>query len=269
MMNGKIAIVTGGTNGIGKATVAGLVQAGFQIVTVGRDAKKGAEIVREFGSTVTFLQADLSNQADIRRLSEVIHKTVPQIDVLVNNAGGVSGQREVTAEGIESTLALNLLAPFLLTNLLLDLIPQGGRIVNVSSMVHSWAKLDFGNLQLTDGYSSMRAYANAKFMLNLATFALARRLEPQGITANALHPGVVATRQPSGLMQRVFSLISSTPAQGAATSLYLATSPAVEGKTGGYYVKSKLAKPKKGSFDTALQEEVWAVCEELTHSSTN
>lgn len=262
MSDSKIALVTGGTKGIGKATTLGLAQAGFRVLMVGRTAPDDFP----YGSgDTTFLQADLSSQADIRRLSEQIHAAVPRLDVLINNAGSVFEQRGVTVDGIEASLALNHLAPFLLTHLLLDWIPQGGRIVNVSSMAHAWAKVDFDDLQMEKQYSSVQAYARAKFMLNLTTFALARRLEGRGITANALHPGIVATKPPSGLAGRIFGLIATSPAKGAATSLFLATSPAVEGKTGGYYVKSRLASPKKESFDTNLQEKVWTISEALTH----
>jgi NAD(P)-dependent dehydrogenase (short-subunit alcohol dehydrogenase family) len=280
-MSGKICIVTGANSGIGKETALGLAQMGARVIMVCRNAEKGKaaleEICREFGSSqVDLLIADMSSQASVRALAEQIQREYPRLDVLVNNAGGAAPGHTLSADGIEMTLATNHLGAALLTLLLLDLLKASApsRIVNVSSTeAQSPSRLDMNDLQFERRkYSAVAAYRQSKLLMNAFTFELARRLAGTGVTANCLHPGAVATNiwNPDllpligGLIVAVVKPFLLNSKQGAAVSLYLATSPEVAQVSGEYFVKSKPAKSNPLSRDPKLMAEVWLCTEKMT-----
>jgi NAD(P)-dependent dehydrogenase (short-subunit alcohol dehydrogenase family) len=280
-MSGKICIVTGANSGIGKETALGLAQMGARVVMVCRNAEKGEaareEICREFGSSqVDLLIADMSSQASVRALAEQIQREYPRLDVLVNNAGGAAPGHTLSADGIEMTLATNHLGAALLTLLLLDLLKASApsRIVNVSSTeAQSPSRLDMNDLQFERRkYSAVAAYRQSKLLMNAFTFELARRLAGTGVTANCLHPGAVATNiwNPDllpligWLIVAVVKPFLLNSKQGAAVSLYLATSPEVAQVSGEYFVKSKPAKSNPLSRDPKLMAEVWLCTEKMT-----
>lgn len=274
----QIALVTGATSGIGKATAEALARQGMTVVLVARDAEKGSAVLEEIRSksgnpNVDVLLADLSSQAAIRQLAEEFRGKYGKLHVLVNNAGGVFGSRKLTVDGLEYTFAFNHLAYFLLTNLLLDTLKASApaRIVNVSSGAQGMGKINFADLQGEQQYSAQAAYSQSKLANVLFTYALARRLEGTGVTANVLHPGVVRTqfgRVETPLLWRVlFPLIDPfmlTPEKGAATAIYLATSPEVEGVSGKYFAKQKAVRSHSISYDKDLQERLWEVSAQLT-----
>jgi retinol dehydrogenase 14 len=280
-MSGKICIVTGANSGIGRETALGLAQMGARVVMVCRNAEKGKaaleEIRRESGSSqVDLLIADMSSQASVRALAEQIQQKYPRLDVLVNNAGGAVRARTLSADGIEMTLATNHLGAALLTLLLLDLLKASApsRIINVSSSEAQAARLDTNDLQFERRkYGSIAAYRQSKLLMNTFTFELARRLAGTGVTANCLHPGAVATNiwNPDLLPPLIGKLIVAVvkpflmnSKQGAAVSLYLATSPEVAQVSGEYFVKSKPAKSNPLSRDPKLMAEVWLWTEKIT-----
>ena len=271
-MDGKTCLITGATSGIGKETAFGLARLGARVVIVGRDpdrTRAAADwIRRETGSEqVSFLLADLSSQSEVRGLAREFKDKYSRLDVLVNNAGGIFTRRETTVDGFERTWALNHLAYFLFTQELLELLKASApaRIVNVASTMHTGGLIDFGDLQGEKSYSGIRAYSQSKLANVLFTYALARRLEGTGVTANCLHPGGVAT----GFGQNTFGALKLlmrlarpfliTAEQGAATSIYLASSPDVEGASGRYFAKCKPDRSSAVSRDEALQERLWAL----------
>jgi retinol dehydrogenase 14 len=278
-MAGKTVLVTGGTGGIGKATAVGLAARGAHVGIVGRDLSRAqaaaADIVRESGnrSIVDVFVADMSAQADVRRLAAEVLDHYPRLDVLVNNVGGFWATRRITADGLEHTFAVNHLAPFLLTHLLLDRIKASApaRIVTVSSGAQAMGQIDFDDLQAEKRYSGQRAYNQSKLANVMFTYELARRLEGTGVTATVLHPGVVRTgfaaEDPSSFWKVFLPLVRplmKTPAQGAATSIYAASSPEVEGVTGVYFANSKTRKTSKRSYDRTAAARLWTVSEQLT-----
>ena len=282
-MSEKICVVTGANSGIGKETALGLARMGARVVMVCRNAEKGKtaleEIRRESGSSqVDLLMADMSSQASVRAVAEQIQQKYPRLDVLVNNAGGAAPARTLSADGIEMTLATNHLGAALLTLLLLDLLKASApsRIINVSSEAQRRARLDMNDLQFERRkYRGFAAYGQSKLLMNAFTFELARRLAGTGVTANCLHPGVVETNiwsaNPPPLIARLiiaavkpFMLNSK---QGAAVSLYLATSPEVAQVSGEYFVKSKPARSSPLSRDPKLMAEVWLCTERMTSLS--
>jgi NAD(P)-dependent dehydrogenase (short-subunit alcohol dehydrogenase family) len=275
-MHGKLCLVTGANSGIGRATAMALARQGAGVLMVCRDHERGesarAEIARAAReSDVQLLIADLASQQSIRELSATIHDRFARLDVLVNNAGAFMQKRATTVDGLETTFAVNHLAYFLLTDLLLDLLraPAPARIVNVSSGAHLRAHIDFNDLQNERGYNGWRAYGRSKLANVLFTYALARRLEDSGITVNAVHPGVVATNfgRSSGFVRfgmRAVSRFFLSPEEGADTVVYLATSPEVEGVTGTYFVKRKPARTSPEARDREIQERLWRVSAALT-----
>jgi retinol dehydrogenase 12 len=279
-MSGKTCIVPGANSGIGKETALGLTQMGAHVVMVCRNAEKGKaaldEIRRESGSSlVDLLIADMSSQASVRALAEQIQQKYPRLDVLVNNAGGVAPAGTLSADGIEMTLATNYLGAALLALLLLDRLKASApsRIINVSSEAQRRARLDMKDLQFERRkYRGIAAYGQSKLLMNAFTFELARRLAGTGVTANCLHPGVVATNiwstnPPPLIGKLIIALVKPfmlNSKQGAAVSLYLATSPEVAQVSGEYFVKSKPAKPNPLSRDPKLMAEVWQWTEKMT-----
>ncbi len=279
-LEGKICFVTGSTSGIGKVTARELADRGATVVLVSRNRAKGeatqAEIKQATGNQhVDLLVADLSLLEDVRRLATEFQQTYPHLHLLVNNAGCAYPRRTLTSEGLEATLAVNYLAPFLLTELLLDTLKASApaRIVNVSSAQHTNASIEFDNLQSEKKYANLRSYNQAKLALLLWTYELARRLEGTGVTVNALHPGITATNFPSGMtgaaawVMRLSKPFLLTAEKGAQTTLYLATSPNVEGVTGKYFVKSQETKSSNGSYDQTVGSRLWEVTEQLVARS--
>jgi len=278
-MNGKICLVTGGTNGIGRATAQALAQMGATVVIVGRDAQKAAQVTEEIRAAsdnrdVDWLLADLSSQQDIRRLATEFKTKYSQLHVLLNNAGATFTTRQLSVDGIEMTFALNHLAYFLLTNLLLDTMKAStpARIINVSSDAHSGGKIEFDNLQGERSYSSFGPYGNSKLANILFTAELARRLEGTGVTVNALHPGLTSTgfgRNNPGFLMKVMGavipLIARSPEKGAGTSIYLASSPEVQSITGKYFVDRKVTQPAPQAADMAVAKKLWDVSAEMVY----
>jgi NAD(P)-dependent dehydrogenase (short-subunit alcohol dehydrogenase family) len=279
-MSGKTCIVTGANSGIGKETALGLARLGAHVVMVCRNREKGQaaleEIRRESGSSqVDLLIADMSSQASVRELANEIHQKYPRLDVLINNAGGGAPPGARSADGIEMTLATNHLGAALLTLLLLDLLKASApsRIINVSSEAQRRARLDMNDLQFERRkYSGVAAYGQSKLLMNAFTFELARRLAGTGVTANCLHPGVVATNIWSAnqlplILKLVIALVKPfmlNSKQGAEVSLYLATSPDGARVSGEYFVKSKIAESSAPSRDPKLMAEVWLWTEKMT-----
>jgi NAD(P)-dependent dehydrogenase (short-subunit alcohol dehydrogenase family) len=273
-MAGRTVLVTGGTSGIGRATALGLAMLGAHVAITGRDLERTKDAAREIrsagGGKVDVFVADLSSQAQVRRLAAEVLQTYPRIDVLVNNVGGYWNTRHVTADGLERTFALNHLAPFLLTNLLLDRLELSApaRVVTVASNAHAMGRIDFDNLQGERSYSGSRAYDQSKLANVLFTYELARRLQAGAVTvtANALHPGVVNTsfgaEDPGGIQRLLVPFarpFMKSPARGAATSVHLASSPGLEAVTGGFFASSKPRKSSKRSYDQAAAERLWQV----------
>jgi NAD(P)-dependent dehydrogenase (short-subunit alcohol dehydrogenase family) len=272
-MQGKICLITGGTNGIGKSTALALAQQGATVVIVGRNAQKTAQVVDELRSAtrnknVDALLADLSSQQEVRRLAGEFKSKYAQLHVLLNNAGAMFWSRQVTVDGYEMTFALNHLAYFLLTYLLLDTLKASApaRIINVSSAAHQRGKIDFEDLQSERHYAGMEVYGNSKLANLLFTFELARRLEGTGVTVNALHPGFVNSgfaKNNTGLAFKLFGavgpLIGRSPEKGAETSIYLASSPEVQGVTGKYFSDSKVIPTAPQALDSAAAKKLWEV----------
>ena len=270
-MTGKTCVVTGANSGIGKETALGLAQMGARVVMVCRNPEKGQaaleEIRRESGSSdLELMIADMSSQASVRALAEQIRQKCPRLDVLINNAGGGTRARTLSADGIEMVVATNHLGAALLTLLLLDLLKASApsRIINVSSEAQRRARLDMNDIQFEHRKFGFAAYGQSKLLMNAFTFELARRLEGTGVTANCLHPGVVATNIWGANPPLMFKLIITVvkpfmlnSKQGAEVSLYLATSPDVAKVTGTYFVKSKPAESNPLSRDPKVAAEIW------------
>jgi len=276
-MHDKVCMITGATSGIGLVTAQALARKGATVIVVARNPERGAATVsriqRETGNhTVECMIADLSVQAQVRQLATEVQGRFARLDLLINNAGALFGQRQVSAEGIEITFALNHLAYFLLTNLLLDRLQASAsaRIVNVSSEAHRRARLDFADVQGRHHYRGWRAYAQSKLANILFTYELARRLEGTAVVTNVLHPGFVATnfgrnnRSITAALWRILQLAAISPEQGAETIIYLASSAEVKDVTGKYFVKQKAVRSSEASYDRAAAERLWQVSAELT-----
>ncbi len=280
-MQGKTVLVTGANQGIGKATALALAQKGARVVLVSRSRDKGlaalADIQAASGATdLELLVADLSSLAQVRRLAAEFKARHDRLDVLVNNAGVLVPTRRVTADGFEETFAVNHLAAFLLTKELLDVLHAAApaRIVNVSSSAHRGARMQWGDLQFDrHRYNQWRAYGQSKLANVLFTYELARRLDPSKVTANALHPGVIATgfgQTYGGAMSMLIRMAHpffASPESGARTSAYLASSPEVERVTGKYFARCKETPSSTVSYDEASQKKLWAISEELTRAA--
>jgi len=274
---GKVCIVTGATAGIGQVTAHALAQRGATVVIIGRDAPKAERVAWDIraqtgSALVSYMVADLSSQVAIRQLAQQILSEYPHIDVLINNAGAAFTSRQVSVDGIEMTWALNHLAYFLLTNLLLERLKASGyaRIINVSSDQHTHGKIRFDDLEGKQRYNGLAAYQQSKLANLLFTYELARRLEGTGVTVNALHPGLVATNLWTNngflgkLLRRGLNLFSISAEAGAHTSIYLTTSPDVEGVTGKYFVKEKAVSSSPASYDEAAARRLWEVSAAMT-----
>ena len=275
-MTGRSVLVTGGTGGIGRATALGLATMGAHLAITGRDRGRAegaaGEIRAAGGGQVDVFVADLSSQSEVRQLADEVLQSLSRIDVLVNNVGGYWNTRHVTADGLERTFALNHLAPFLLTNLLLDRLKQSApaRVVTVSSNAQATGRIDFDDLQGERSYSGARAYNQSKLANILFTYELARRLQGTSVTANALHPGVVSTSfgaEDPGGVQRLFvpfmRPFMKVPAQGAATSIHVASAPELEHVTGRYFADSTPKRSSNRSYDEAAAARLWQVSADL------
>src|SRR5215216_7747200 len=234
-MEGKVVLITGGTSGIGRAAATALAAMGAEVVVSGRSRERGESAVEEIRDTsgnekVSLMLADLAVQAEVRGLAEEFRDRYDRLDVLVNNAGIIQSKRTQTPDGIELTLAVNHLAPFLLTNLLLDLLKKSApsRIITVSSEAQRWGKMDLDDLQSKRSYRALPVYGKTKLANIMFTYELAERLEGTGVTANCIHPGGVNTNfgnNQGGPMNRLFRLFKPfmrSPEQGADTLVYLA-----------------------------------------------
>lgn len=276
-MSGKIVLVTGANAGIGKATALGLAKLGATVVMVCRDRNKGEAAQTEIkavsgNQSVDLLIADLSSQQSIRQFAQEFKDKYQRLDVLVNNAGGIFGERKLTVDGLEYTFALNHLAYFLLTNLLLDILQKSApaRIVNLSSGAQQMGTINFDDLQGEKKYGSQAAYSQSKLANVLFTYELARRLQGTGVTVNCVQPGIVKTNFGATgswvikLVIRLTTPFMKTPEQGADTVLYLATSPEVEGVTGKYFDNRKARTTAKISYDETVARRLWDVSAQLT-----
>jgi len=283
-MDGKVCLVTGATSGIGEITAAALAARGAQVVVVGRNQQKAEDTVQriqsETGSnSVHYLLADFADLQQIHDLVSSFRSQYSRLDVLINNAGAYFNTRRQTAYGVEMTFLVNHLAPFLLTNLFLDMIKASpaARIINVSSGAHQYGSMDFNNLEFKRGYFGMKAYARSKLANILFTYELARRLEGSTVAVNALHPGHIATdiwrtnfSMIGPILKWIMGFFAITPEEGARTSIYLASSPDVEGLTGQYYVKRETVQSSPLSYDQNLARQLWIVSERLTgHTTTS
>jgi len=279
----KTILITGATSGIGRAAAQSLAQRGARLVIVGRSADKTNATVADLrqstgNQAVEGLLADLSRQSEVRALAEQVRARYPLLDVLINNAGGVFGTRQETADGLELTFAFNHLAYFLLTNLLLDNVQAAAqahgsaRIVNVASGAHQRVRgLDFDDLQSKRHYNAFQVYGASKLANILFTRELAQRLANTGITVNAMHPGLVHTgfgnnnrRWYWRLAYLFINVAGKTPEQGADTIIYLATAPEVAGVTGQYFYERKAIEPSAAARDPQAARRLWDVSEQLT-----
>jgi retinol dehydrogenase 12 len=277
-MDGKVCIITGATSGVGRAAAQGLAERGATVGVVGRDPAKGRDAVAEIQKSaihpdsVVFLRADLAELQQVRDLAAQIRERFGRVDVLVNNAGLINVKRSVTRDGYENTFAVNHLAHFLLTGLLLDLLKKAApsRVINVSSDAHKIGKLDLDDLQSEKSYSTFGVYARSKLANIYFTYELARRLEGTGVTVNAMHPGAIASNfgknngRLSQLVMRLVKPFFLTPVQGAETAVYLATAPEVEGVTGRYFYKKKDVPSTTRSHDASIARQLWDASERMT-----
>ena len=282
-MAGKTCLVTGANQGIGKETAVALAQMGAEVIITARHREKGeaalADIRQRSGnSRVDLMLADFASFDSIRQFASAFQSAHPRLHVLVNNAGAYNATRTLTRDGFETTFGVNHLGYFLVTKLLLDTIKASApaRIVSVSSGAHARGKMNFDDLQGERSYAGFGAYGQSKLANVLFTYELARRLENTGITANCLHPGVVMTgfgKNNSGMIGNLFGVFQAvgrpfllTPEKGAQTSIYLASSPDVEGVTGKYFAKSREQQSNAVSHDQDVARRLWEVSEEMIAS---
>jgi NAD(P)-dependent dehydrogenase (short-subunit alcohol dehydrogenase family) len=273
-MQGKTVLITGATAGIGLKTAEALAAKGATLLIAGRDTAKTERVaasLRGKGGDVTPFVADLSVQAEVRRLAEKVQAHTNRIDVLINNAGAVFAKRRESADGIELTFAVNHLAPFLLTNLLFDTLKASApaRVVTVASALHAQGTMDFEDLNYRCGWGPIKSYSRSKLANVMFAYELARRATGSGITSNALHPGLVASKFGNnnkllfGIVFRIVKLFAQSPEDGAKTSIHLASDPAVEGESGKYFGKSRVWASSEASHDETAWRRLWEVSVEM------
>ena len=276
-LSGKTCVVTGATSGIGESTALALVRMGARVVVVGRSRERGEATLSRLAAAggagrVELRLADLASLAEVRRLAGEILDTCPELHLLVNNAGLVNLERRITVDGFEETFAVNHLAYFALTNLLLERLVASApaRIVNVASDAHRFGVLDLDDLQNENRYRSMQTYGRSKSANILFTIELARRLAGTGVTANALHPGAVASRlgtQNGWVGKLVTGLLKpffKTPDQGARTSVHVATVPELDGISGAYFANCREKRPAAPARDPETARRLWETSARLT-----
>jgi NAD(P)-dependent dehydrogenase (short-subunit alcohol dehydrogenase family) len=270
-------VITGATRGIGRATVDGLAALDARLVLLCRRREVGEQVAAELARAhrappADVIPVDLSSQRSIREAAAVLQSRYPKINILINNAGVIPQHRETTVDGLEMQFAVNHLAYFLLTNLLLDRLSAGApaRVVNVSSGAHQGGTIDFADLQSERRYDPVRVYGRTKLANILFTYELARRIRASKVTANCLHPGVIATQLLADYMNvplvggAVARTIGADPAEGADTTVYLASSSEVETVTGRYFVSRHESRSSPASYDEALQRRLWDESARLT-----
>jgi NAD(P)-dependent dehydrogenase (short-subunit alcohol dehydrogenase family) len=285
-MSDAVCVVTGANSGIGKATATELARLGARVVMVCRDQGRGREAQSEIRAaaqkahpsredTVDLRIADLGVQEEVYHLGETIRADYDRLDVLINNAGVFLDSRVETADGIEATFAINHLAPFLLTHLVLPRLRETAgrageaRIITVSSEAHRGASMNFDDLNAETSYNPLQAYAQSKLANILFTHELSRRLQKEGVVANAVHPGVVNTNiwRGSGWISRIarlFSWLYKRPEEGARSVVYLAASPEVEGVTGQYFKETEVVNPSPEAYDEKAEARLWKISREMT-----
>jgi len=279
-MKNKVVLVTGANSGIGRAASLALAKMGATVVMVARNKERGeaarSEIIKESeNSSVDLLLADLSSLESVRQLATEFQRKYSELHVLINNAGLFNQRRHVTMDGYEDTFATNYLAPFLLTNLQLDLLKASApsRIINVSSVGHYNGHINFDDPNLEKDYGGWKAYGQSKLALVLFTHELAKRLQGPGVTVNAVHPGTVATNiwsrpfGPIGFIMALPKLFMTSPERGAETIVYLASSPDAKGLNGEYLEKLKVKKSSDESYDEEIARRLWDVSAKLTRLS--
>lgn len=279
-MQGKVCVITGANSGIGKATALKLAKMNATVVMVCRNKSLGTVALEQLkaesaNENIALLVADLSSQAAIHKVAKDLQTEYKQLHVLINNAGIAPTRRSLSEDGIEMTFAVNYLAPFLLTNLLLDVLKNSApsRVVNVAGDFHRKATINFDDLMSEKNYSGTQASNQAKLALILFTYELARRLAGTEVTVNCLHPGAVATDAPlkdpdlSSLYRFMYKVVRTfflSPERGAETSFYLASSPEVDGVTGKYFIKKSAVESSEESYDVKLAKRLWEVSAKLT-----
>lgn len=276
-MQGKVCLVTGSSSGMGLVTARELAAMGASVVMLCRNRAKGeavqAQIKAASGNNqVDLIVADLSELSQVRRAASEFKEHYTQLHVLINNAGGMNAERKVTSDGLEATFVTNYLAPFLLTQLLLNVLQASApaRIININAPAHKIGKIDFTNLQGNRHYNALKAYSQAKLAQIYFTYELAEQLKGTGVTVNALDPGHVVTNfnnSTKGLMHVIAQVIyffdGISPEKGAQTTLYLATSPEVEGVSGKYFLNCKPIPSSRRSYNVAVRQRLWNVSQEL------
>ncbi|MGI8952246.1 MAG: SDR family oxidoreductase [Chitinophagaceae bacterium] len=282
-MKNKIVLITGATSGIGKATAEALAKQGATIVFLARNKSKADSVIEEIKSktgnqNISFIEMDLGSLVSVKKAADEFKSKFKKLDVLINNAGGTFDKRQLSKDGFEWTFQVNYLSHFLLTNLLLDEIRSAGkaRIINVSSGAQTMGKIGFDNLQGEKKYKGLSIYCNSKLMNIMFTYSLAERLKGTGVTVNTLHPGVVKTDFGKGttdgfigFMVKYMRFMMIPVEKGAATSIYLASSPEVENVTGKYFSKKKTIASNKQSYDVAIRKQLWEVSEEMVRQYLN
>ncbi|NVM37066.1 MAG: SDR family oxidoreductase [Candidatus Lokiarchaeota archaeon] len=274
-MEDKICMITGANSGIGKATVIGLAKLNATVIMVCRNKERGElarnEIITQTGNkNIDLFLCDLSSLEQIRKLVAEFKEKYQNLHILINNAGVMLKKRILSVDGFEMNFAVHVLAPFLLTNLLLDVLRKSApsRIINVASAAHKRAKMDFDDLQSENKkYRLFTVYGISKLAEMLFTYELSRKIDGTGVTANAVHPGVVNTnlgRDQSKFSQWFARKFFKSPEEGAQTSKYLASSPEVEGITGKYFVNKQPKQSSEESYSLEYAEKLWKFCKEMT-----
>ncbi len=265
-MKGKIVLITGATSGIGKETAQGLALLGATVVLTTRDVERGEQTRQELiqstkNTNIDVLFCDLASFTSIRDCCNEFLKKYPMLHVLINNAGTMDSHRRESKDGIENMFAVNYLAPFLMTNLLLDVLKKSApaRIINLSSGLHS-GTIQFNNLEFEHGFSGMRVYGHTKLAIILFTRFLAEKLKGTGVTVNCVNPGMTATnlgRNAGWFSMKFFKLLGKKPSIGAQTPIYLASAPEIETISGEYFEKKSVKKTNKRTYDMDAARKLW------------